>query len=126
MVTEALQPVLGNRVIGICDSASGLVARAAAAAGIPALPGSLVGVDYLGLNHLGWLRGLHAGGEDRLPALLADPVRLSSFEEGAHFRSGPAAGPRCPAQRVPLLLLLSPRGPAGRTFGGADPRRGAP
>jgi 6-phospho-beta-glucosidase len=85
MVTEALQPVLGHRVIGICDSASGLVARAAAAAGLPAIPGSLEGVDYLGLNHLGWLRGLHSGGEDRLPALLADPVRLSSFEEGRIF-----------------------------------------
>ena len=33
MVTEALEPVLGRKVIGICDSAGGLVQRAARAAG---------------------------------------------------------------------------------------------
>ena len=37
MVTEALVPVLGRKVVGICDSASGLVHRAARAAGV-ALP----------------------------------------------------------------------------------------
>ena len=35
MVTEALVPVLGRKVIGICDSASALVHRAARAAGVP-------------------------------------------------------------------------------------------
>ncbi|MBG6182261.1 6-phospho-beta-glucosidase [Arthrobacter sp. CAN_A214] len=85
MVTEALQTVLGGRVIGICDSASGLVTRACAAAGVPLAPGSLTGVDYVGLNHLGWLRGLMHDGEDRLPALLRDPARLLSFEEGRVF-----------------------------------------
>ncbi|WP_026533573.1 family 4 glycosyl hydrolase [Arthrobacter sp. H41] len=85
MVTEALRTVLGERVIGICDSASGLVARASAAAGIPLPLGSLAGVDYVGLNHLGWLRGLMHDGEDRLPALLRDPARLLSFEEGRVF-----------------------------------------
>lgn len=85
MVTEALQPLLGERVIGICDSASGLVRRAAFAAGIHLPLGSLTGVDYLGLNHLGWLRSLEHDGGNRLPALLADPARLGSFEEGRVF-----------------------------------------
>ncbi|WP_026550674.1 6-phospho-beta-glucosidase [Arthrobacter sp. Br18] len=85
MVTEALRTVLGGRVIGICDSASGLVTRASVAAGVPLAPGSLAGVDYVGLNHLGWLRGLMHDGEDRLPALLRDPARLLSFEEGRVF-----------------------------------------
>ncbi|BBE23585.1 6-phospho-beta-glucosidase [Arthrobacter sp. MN05-02] len=84
MVTEAVSAVLGSRVVGICDSASGLVARAARAAGVD-LHGSLAGVDYVGLNHLGWLRGLTADGTDRLPALLADPARLARFEEGRLF-----------------------------------------
>ncbi|MDQ0735740.1 family 4 glycosyl hydrolase [Arthrobacter agilis] len=84
MVTEALSGILGPRVVGICDSASGLVARAARAAGVD-LHGSLAGVDYVGLNHLGWLRGLHDGGTDRLPGLLADPLRLAGFEEGRLF-----------------------------------------
>lgn len=114
VVTEAVSAVLGHRVIGICDSASGLVTRAARAAGVE-LAGSLAGVDYVGLNHLGWLRGLDdgrgggpgdgrggaggagegpgggaragraGGGRDRLPELLADPLRLAGFEEGRLF-----------------------------------------
>lgn len=90
MVTEALAAVLDRRVIGICDSASGLVTRTARAAGVE-LGGSLAGVDYVGLNHLGWLRRLdghgsgHGSGHDRLPGLLADAPRLASFEEGRLF-----------------------------------------
>ncbi len=41
--------------------------------------------DYFGLNHLGWLRGVHDGEHDLLPALLADDARLESFEEGRLF-----------------------------------------
>lgn len=85
IITRALQPVLGGRVIGICDSASGLVRRASLAAGAPLPFGTLTGVDYVGLNHLGWLRGLKYDGGDLLPALLADPARLASFEEGRVF-----------------------------------------
>jgi 6-phospho-beta-glucosidase len=44
-----------------------------------------VEVDYLGLNHLGWLRGLRVGGTDRLPRLLADPDALKRTEEGRLF-----------------------------------------
>ncbi|WP_026818728.1 hypothetical protein [Arthrobacter castelli] len=84
MVTEALQQVLGSGVIGICDSPIGLVRRAARAARIPA-SASLRGVDYVGLNHLGWLRGLEHDGVNQLPALLADERKLSTFEEGRLF-----------------------------------------
>lgn len=86
MVTQALTPLLGDRVIGICDSPIGLVRRAAKATGT-VLEG-LHGVDYLGLNHLGWLRGLMHDGVDRLPGLLADPGRLAGFEEGRLFGAG--------------------------------------
>ncbi|HEY0694439.1 MAG TPA: 6-phospho-beta-glucosidase [Kribbella sp.] len=82
MVTEAMLPYLGDRVIGICDSPSGLGRRAAAALGLDA---SQVFYDYAGLNHLGWLRGLQGGGVDHLPALLADDSALLSFEEGRLF-----------------------------------------
>jgi 6-phospho-beta-glucosidase len=84
MVTEAMARVLGPRVIGICDSPVGLVRRAARAAGAdPDAPG--FGFDYVGLNHLGWLRSLTAGGRDLLPGLLADPAALATFEEGRLF-----------------------------------------
>jgi 6-phospho-beta-glucosidase len=82
MVTEVMSDVLGERVIGICDSPVGLCRRAARAAGVD--PAG-VEFDYVGINHLGWLRAMHAGGVDRLPGLLADPVALESFEEGALF-----------------------------------------
>ena len=85
MVTEALRPILGNRVIGICDSASGLVRRAAEAAGAPLAEGKLDGVGYYGLNHLGWLYRLESGGRDLLPELLSDTRALAGFEEGRLF-----------------------------------------
>jgi 6-phospho-beta-glucosidase len=44
-----------------------------------------VEVDYLGLNHLGWLRGLRVDGTDLLPGLLADPDALKRTEEGRLF-----------------------------------------
>ncbi|MEW1863499.1 6-phospho-beta-glucosidase [Streptomyces sp. NPDC088194] len=84
MVTEAMARVLGPRVIGICDSPVGLVRRAARAAGAdPDAPG--FSYDYVGLNHLGWLRGLALDGRELLPGLLADPAALGSFEEGRLF-----------------------------------------
>ncbi|TAP45428.1 6-phospho-beta-glucosidase [Arthrobacter sp. S39] len=85
MVTEALLPVLGPKAIGICDSAGGLVHRAAQAAGIPLQDGRLDGVGYYGLNHLGWLYRLESGGRDLLPGLLSDPAALNTFEEGRLF-----------------------------------------
>ncbi|MGY4967636.1 family 4 glycosyl hydrolase [Streptomyces nigrescens] len=88
MVTEAMSQVLGDRVIGICDSPVGLVRRAARAAG--ADPAALAdpdraGYDYVGLNHLGWLRSLTLDGTELLPGLLADDAALGSFEEGRLF-----------------------------------------
>jgi len=90
IVTEVMAATLGPRVIGVCDSPTGLVRRACAAAGVD--PGSRlarvpdgVEVDYLGLNHLGWLRGLRVDGTDLLPGLLADPDALKRTEEGRLF-----------------------------------------
>lgn len=82
MVTEAMQRVLGERVVGICDSPLGLGRRAARTLGHD--PAS-VRFDYAGLNHLGWLRGLDLDGRDVLPDLLADRELLTSFEEGRLF-----------------------------------------
>ncbi|RYV52969.1 6-phospho-beta-glucosidase [Pengzhenrongella frigida] len=78
IVTEALRRVLGMRVVGICDTPIGLLRRAAVA-----ITGSPVvdTFDYVGLNHLGWLRSMEVDGRDRLPELLADPARLVRIEE---------------------------------------------
>ncbi|MGW0531345.1 6-phospho-beta-glucosidase [Streptomyces sp. NPDC003032] len=82
LVTEAMSRHLGDRVIGICDSPVGLGRRAAQVLG--ADPDEAF-IDYVGLNHLGWLRGLRVAGRDELPRLLADPGLLVSFEQGRLF-----------------------------------------
>jgi 6-phospho-beta-glucosidase len=83
MVTEALQQVLGDRAIGICDTPSGLCRRVAAALGRDTAELSF---DYFGLNHLGWLKGVRdGGGGDLLPGLLADDDALARLEEGRVF-----------------------------------------
>ncbi|WP_405865372.1 6-phospho-beta-glucosidase [Streptomyces sp. NBC_01515] len=82
LVTEAMSRHLGDRVIGICDSPVGLGRRIATVLG--ADPREAF-IDYVGLNHLGWVRGLRVAGRDELPRLLADPDLLGSFEEGKLF-----------------------------------------
>jgi 6-phospho-beta-glucosidase len=82
IVTEAMQSVLGDRVIGICDSPIALARRAIGALG---LDPSATEIDYVGLNHLGWLRALRVDGVDQLPRLLDDPEALMQLEEGRLF-----------------------------------------
>ncbi|MFF0744265.1 6-phospho-beta-glucosidase [Streptomyces sp. NPDC004111] len=85
LVTEAMSRHLGDRVIGICDSPVGLARRVARTLGVPDPTTSGVRIDYVGLNHLGWLRGLYVDDRDVLPELFADEGRLTSFEEGKLF-----------------------------------------
>lgn len=82
MITQAMQSVLGPRVIGICDSPLGLGKRAARALGREA---DVPSFDYAGLNHLGWLRALQVDGADALPALISDDALLQTTEEGRLF-----------------------------------------
>ncbi|MET8569342.1 6-phospho-beta-glucosidase [Streptomyces sp. NPDC004783] len=82
LVTEAMARHLGDRVIGICDSPVGLGRRIARVLGADPRE---AWIDYVGLNHLGWVRGLRVAGRDELPRLLADPALLGSFEEGRLF-----------------------------------------
>lgn len=82
MITQAMLTELPQRVVGICDSPIGLARRAARALGYEP---HQVAPDYVGLNHLGWLRGLDAQGRDVLPDLLGDPAALETIEEGRMF-----------------------------------------
>ena len=82
MVTEALQQVVGDRAIGICDSPSALCRRVAAALHRSA---DDLAFDYFGLNHLGWLKAAKDGATDRLPELLADDGALATLEEAQLF-----------------------------------------
>jgi 6-phospho-beta-glucosidase len=82
MVTEALQQVVGDRAVGICDTPSGLCRRIATALSRST---EELRFDYFGLNHLGWLKGVHDESGDRLPELLADDEALEQLEEGRVF-----------------------------------------
>ncbi|WP_128375757.1 6-phospho-beta-glucosidase [Streptomyces cavernae] len=83
LVTEAMSRHLGDRVIGICDSPVGLGRRIARVLGVHDPKDAWI--DYVGLNHLGWVRGLRVAGRDELPRLFADNDLLGSFEEGKLF-----------------------------------------
>jgi 6-phospho-beta-glucosidase len=78
MITEAMQEVLGDRVIGICDTPSGLGTRLAGLLGVPA---EEIRLDYAGLNHLGWLRGAFYQGRDLVAEILSADVALAELEE---------------------------------------------
>lgn len=96
IITEASRAILGEKVIGICDSPIGLARRVLTtledAALVPSGTAADVGVgggrirpDYSGLNHLGWLQGIDVDGENVLPRLLDRPDLVESFEEGRLF-----------------------------------------
>jgi 6-phospho-beta-glucosidase len=78
IVTEVLRTVLGDQVVGICDTPVALARRLTGVLGVPAF------ADYAGINHLGWLRRLVYNGEDLLPGLLAGDA-LAGTEEDAIF-----------------------------------------
>jgi 6-phospho-beta-glucosidase len=78
VITEAMRDVLGDRVIGICDTPSGLGARLAGLFGVPQ---EEVRLDYAGLNHLGWLRAAHYRGRDLVAEALAADEALNLLEE---------------------------------------------
>jgi 6-phospho-beta-glucosidase len=82
MITEAMQAVLGDRVLGICDTPSDLGRRVARSVGVDS---DRLQLDYVGLNHLGWMRRVIHEGRDLLPELLADDERLATLEETKVF-----------------------------------------
>ena len=87
IVTEAMRTVLGDRVVGICDTPIGLVRRVGRlldvdlVAGERGADGVPAAFDYVGMNHLGWLRSVTIDDRDRLPELLADDAALEVIEE---------------------------------------------
>ncbi len=82
IITEAMQSVLGDRVLGICDTPSGLGRRVS---GALQLDHTRVQLDYVGLNHLGWMRRVLHDGVDVLPQLLGDDGLLGGMEEASVF-----------------------------------------
>ena len=82
IVTESMRDILGDRVVGICDTPIGLVRRVSRLLGV-SLEHDMdrVDYDYIGLNHLGWLRSVRVDGVDRLPEVLGSDEALEHIEE---------------------------------------------
>ncbi|MDO5737160.1 MAG: 6-phospho-beta-glucosidase [Propionibacteriaceae bacterium] len=81
IVTQAMRRVLGDRVVGICDTPIGLVRRVSRLLGASLEDQDRVEYDYVGLNHMGWLRSVRIDGVERLPGVLADDAALEEIEE---------------------------------------------
>lgn len=64
---------IGDRCIGVCDTPREHFLHIAGALGVPLDRPSF---DYLGLNHLGWVRGVTLDGRNRLEDLLASDGAL--------------------------------------------------
>lgn len=89
MITQAMRGAAPVKVIGICDTPTELFEEAAHALEVPSTECFF---DYVGLNHLGWLRELYWRGEAQLhrlwdrPDLLRAVYRAPLFDP-AHLAS---------------------------------------
>ena len=82
LITQAVSHNTGVRVIGICDTPTELFHRIAVA--LHAAPED-VHCDYVGLNHLGWVRRVLLRGEDVTAKLLASDEALLSLYQAKLF-----------------------------------------
>jgi len=82
LITQAILHHTETRVVGICDTPSELLHRIALALG--AAPPE-VHCEYLGLNHLGWVRKIELRGEDVTDQVLADDGILDQLHSAPLF-----------------------------------------
>lgn len=93
LVTQAITAATGARVIGICDTPTEVFQEVAHALGRPAAECRF---DYIGLNHLGYIREVWWQGRPQLQRLWDDPVALARV-----YRT-----PLFAAERLAALRLL--------------------
>lgn len=74
LITQAIRHNTGARVVGICDTPMEMLHRIHTA--LDAAPAE-IRTEYVGLNHLGWIRRIYLRGEDVTDRLLADDSFLS-------------------------------------------------
>ena len=82
LITQAILHYTEMRAVGICDTPSELLHRIAMALG--ASPPE-VHCEYLGLNHLGWVRRIEVRGEDVTSQVLDDDRVLDQLYPGPLF-----------------------------------------
>jgi len=82
LVTQAITQHTQARVVGICDTPDELFHRIAEALGVGP---DRVNCDYLGLNHLGWVRRVLLDGTDVTADLLQDDAALTKLDSSGLF-----------------------------------------
>jgi 6-phospho-beta-glucosidase len=82
LITQAISHSTGARVVGICDTPDELFHRIATA--LDATP-KRVHCNYLGLNHLGWVKRVLLDGNDVTATLLEDDAALAQLYTGSLF-----------------------------------------
>lgn len=82
LITQAILHHAGVRAVGICDTPAELLHRIAMALG--AEP-TQVRCEYIGLNHLGWVRRIELCGEDVTDRVLRDDRMLTQLYPAAMF-----------------------------------------
>jgi 6-phospho-beta-glucosidase len=82
LITQAISQHSTVKVIGICDTPTELFHRIALALGAPPAE---VHCEYVGLNHLGWVRRVLLRGEDVTARILADDIALASLYQAPLF-----------------------------------------
>jgi len=76
LITQAIRHNTGAKVVGICDTPSEMLHRIQTAFGASR---DEVRCEYVGLNHLGWIRRIFRRGEDVTERVLADDALLSKL-----------------------------------------------
>jgi 6-phospho-beta-glucosidase len=84
IVTQAMQRAANLRIVGICDTPTELFAEIAHALGVAARECTF---DYIGLNHLGWVREVAHDGRPLLPAIWNDTSVLARIYSRPLFPS---------------------------------------
>ncbi|NUQ29713.1 MAG: 6-phospho-beta-glucosidase [Acidobacteriaceae bacterium] len=82
LITQAIAHHSGAKVIGICDTPTELLHRIQTALQAPAKD---VVCEYVGLNHLGWVRRVTLRGEDVTSRILQDNAILSQLYSAPLF-----------------------------------------
>jgi 6-phospho-beta-glucosidase len=82
LITQAIRQHTGVRIVGICDTPTEMLHRIQTALGATT---DEVRCDYVGLNHLGWVRRILLRGEDVTARCLADDRFLDKLYSAPLF-----------------------------------------
>jgi 6-phospho-beta-glucosidase len=82
LVTQAIADHTNAKIVGICDTPTELFHNIAHALGATLAE---VECDYVGLNHLGWVRGIRLRGEDVTDRVLDDETVLKQLYSAPVF-----------------------------------------